>query len=483
MNLQLVQGEGQRGPLLAGATICGSVAVLAAATAAGLPVVEIAPLVALMAVAAVGYRSMLAWPSLLAVTIGVIMLIPIRRYEVPVNLPFQLELYRVIVALIALGWITSLLIDPRVRLRASGLEAPLALFVFAVLASELVNTGRIDPDVVKRLTFFLSFLLVFYLVVSVIRTLDGVDALLAVLVGSGAIVAALALVEARTNVNLFNRLDGYVPFLRLSDLPLVPSRGARLRVYGSAQHPIALGAVLVMLIPLSAYLARRTRRKLWWAAGTLLSLGAVATVSRTSILMLVVVGLVFLWLRPVQTKRLWPLLLPLAIVIHLALPGTIGALKQSFFPAGGLIAEQAGFAGYRGSGRVADLAPSLDQFANHPLLGLGFGTRVVDEGVLENAAILDDQWLGTLLETGILGVSSLLWLFCRAARRFGTAAKEDQSERGWLLAAIAASLTAYAVGMFTFDAFSFIQVTFVMFILLAVGAVALRLESPPSGGQ
>lgn len=476
MNPQLVQGEGQRAPLLAGATICGSVAVLAAATTAGLPVVEIAPLVALLAVAAVGYRSVLAWRSLLALTIGLIMFVPIRRYEVPVDLPFELEPYRIVVAVIALGWLTSLLIDPRIRLRRSGFEAPLGLFVLAVLGSELVNTSRIDPDVVKRLTFFLSFLLVFYLVVSVIRTLEGVDSLLAVLVGSGAVVAALALLEARTNVNLFNRLDGYVPFLQLSDVPIVPSRGARLRVYGSAQHPIALGAVLVMLIPLATYLARRTRRKLWWAAAALLSLGAIATVSRTSILMLIVVGLVFLWLRPVQTRRLWPALLPLAIVVHLALPGTIGSLKGAFFPEGGLIAEQASLAGYRGAGRVADLAPSLDQFASQPLLGLGFATRVIDEGLLENAAILDNQWLGMLLETGVVGVLGLLWLFWRALRRFGAAAKEDQSERGWLLAAVAASLTAYAVGMITFDAFSFIQVTFVMFVLLALGAVVLKLD-------
>jgi O-antigen ligase len=231
-----------------------------------------------------------------------------------------------------------------------------------------------------------------------------------------------------------------------------------------------------MLIPLAAYLARRTRRKLWWAAAALLSLGAIATVSRTSVLMLIVVGLVFLWLRPVETKRLWPALLPLAIVVHLALPGTLGSLKGAFFPEGGLIAEQAGFAGYRGSGRVADLAPSLDQFASQPLLGLGFATRVVDEGLLENAAILDNQWLGLLLETGVVGVLGLLWLFSRAVRRFGAAAKEDQSDRGWLLAAVAASLTGYAVGMITFDAFSFIQVTFVMFVLLALGAVVSRLD-------
>ena len=62
-------------------------------------------------------------------------------------------------------------------------------------------------------------------------------------------------------------------------------------------------------------------------------------------------------------------------------------------------------------------------------------------------------------------------------RRLGKAAKEDDSERGWLLTSIAASVAAFAVGMFTFDAFSFIQVTFLMFIFVGLGA-ALLAERP-----
>jgi hypothetical protein len=42
-----------------------------------------------------------------------------------------------------------------------------------------------------------------------------------------------------------------------------------------------------------------------------------------------------------------------------------------------------------------------------------------------------------------------------------------------LLTSIAASTAAYAVGMFMYDAFSFVQVTFVLFILIGLGASAL----------
>ena len=38
-------------------------------------------------------------------------------------------------------------------------------------------------------------------------------------------------------------------------------------------------------------------------------------------------------------------------------------------------------------------------------------------------------------------------------------------------------MAAYAVGMLTFDAFSFIQVTFLMFLLVGLGSVTMRTES------
>ncbi len=41
------------------------------------------------------------------------------------------------------------------------------------------------------------------------------------------------------------------------------------------------------------------------------------------------------------------------------------------------------------------------------------------------------------------------------------------------MAALAASLAAFGVGMFTYDTFSFVQVTFIAFVMLAFGAVAL----------
>jgi O-antigen ligase len=213
-----------------------------------------------------------------------------------------------------------------------------------------------------------------------------------------------------------------------------------------------------------------------------------ATVSRTGIIMLVVAGLVFLWLRPQETRRLWPVVLLAPIVIHFALPGTLGAIKNSFFPAGGLVAEQKVQPGTSGSGRIADLGPGIQQWKHRPLLGEGFGTWVVDTTIVRtpvptgsaldpNVRILDNQWLGLLLETGFVGFCGWLWFFARVLRRFGAEAKRDESDRGWLLASLTAGVAAYAFGMLTYDAFAFIQVTFLMFIFVGLGS-ALMSERP-----
>ena len=491
--MHAIQGGAERGPIVS-ATIAGSaVLVLCLTVAAGMPTAEVGILVATFVVLALGYRVLLRWHIQLAILLGVILFIPIKRYGLPGNLPFDLEPYRVAVMLIMAGWVVSLLVDPRVRLRASGLEGPLALIWFASLGSVLVNQPRVDElgvgaDVVKSLMFLGSFLLVLYLIVSVVRTVDHVRLLVKVLVVGGAIVSFFSVVEAQTGFNVFNQLASFIPMLSLKEtIGEAMTRGGRLRVFASSQGPIPLGAAMVMLLPLAVYLARTSsRRVLSWGAVSLIALGALSTGSRTSVVMMAVVALVFLWMRPAATRRALALLLiPAVIGVHVVLPGTIGSLRASFFPAGGLVAEQSKNPGWRGSGRLADVGPTMDEFVEKPLLGQGYGTRKTGGGADSNALILDNQWLKTLVETGAFGALAYVWLFIRFARRIAPRAKADPGERGWLLTAIAAGVLAFGVGQFFYDAFAFIQVTFLFYILLALGAVLLMTpetvlqRSPP----
>jgi O-antigen ligase/polysaccharide polymerase Wzy-like membrane protein len=427
---------------------------------------------------------LLSWRVLIGVLLLVILFIPIRRYSLPAALPFELEPYRLWVALIVVAWAAALLAEPaRIKIRGCGLEGPLLAFVLAIGLSIAANVGRIQaldvqPEVIKKLTFFVSFIAALYLTASAIQRRADRDAAISLLVAGGAVLSALAIVESRTGFNPFDELSRFVPILqetgeRLSDR--LNDRAGRLRAYGSAQHSIALGAALAMLLPFAVYLGYRTHKRRWWLCAGLLALGALATVSRTAALMLVVEVIILVILKPAVARRLWPLALPLLVVMHIAMPGTIGAFKSSFFPEGGLIAEQKSGAGTYGSGRIADLGPGLEEWSASPLAGQGYGTRItVRTDPKVNAPILDNQWLGLLLETGIAGVLAMGWILVRAVRRTGRLARKDDSDEAWLMAAFTASIGAFGVGMFTYDTFSFIQVTFLLFLLLGLAAAELR---------
>lgn len=466
--------------------LAGSIGVVAVGVVSGVSAIATSLLAACVTTVALTRVSSIGWSRLIGLLILVILLIPIRRYALPGDLPFQIELYRVVVALLVVAWVASLLADRRMRLRRTGFEGPILVILGAAVVSIVVNPERVasaSPEVAKSLMFLLSFVLVVYVTVSVIRRLDDVDHLVKTLVVGGGIVALAALVEARTGYNVFNHLSRVLPFLRdLGDVGGYQRVGtSKLRVFASAQHPIALSAALAMLAPLAVYLARRYRQRRWLLLAVVLCAASTSTISRTGILMFLVIGLVFLWLRPRETRRLWPALLIVPVVIHFVLPGTLGAIKQSFLPAGGLVAEQSASADTAGSGRLADLGPGLRRWTERPLVGQGFGTQIIDldaRGVDSN--ILDDQWLGTLLATGAIGVFGWAWLFVRTVRTFGAEARRDESERGWLLAAIAASVAAYAVGMLTYDAFAFIQVTFLLFIFMGLGAASLGQRLTPT---
>lgn len=476
----------RRGLVLASGVVIAALCALALAELGDYSLRTLAPVIALVIGIAVFYRRLFAWRSLVGLIVIVILFIPVKNYTLPSSLPFHLEPYRVVVALLSLAWMTSLLIDRRVRLRGTSVDGPLLLFAAAIIASLFANRARftsVEPDVIKSLLFFASFFLVVYLVASVIRKQRDLDFVIKVLTGGGTIVAACALYESSTGYNVFNHLTTVMPFLHQAAVTADATRGARLRVYASAQHPIALSCALTMLVPLAVYLAMRTGHRRWWAASVFLVLGGLAAVARTDLTMILAVVIVYVWLRPRQMKRLWPALIPMVLVVHVALPGAIGTFRSTLFPKGGLIAQQTDQS--VGSGRLATAGPVLRfEFRPDPLLGDGFATRIVqpDQYVKHaNAPILDDQALGILVETGLVGAFALTWLFVRFVRCLAREARQDQSPRGWLLTGLAASVAGYGVSMFTYDAFGFIQVTFLLFIFIGLGAVTLRLESNGSG--
>jgi O-antigen ligase len=199
--------------------------------------------------------------------------------------------------------------------------------------------------------------------------------------------------------------------------------------------------------------------------------------------MFVAIGLVYLWLRRAEALRAAPLVLAVVVAVHFVVPGALGTFKNLFFPAGGLWAEHSNVwvitdpelpTWCNFAGRTADLGPGLSEGMKRPFFGSGYGTRLaLDDpttGAKANACILDNQWLGTFLDMGFLGVIAFGWLLLRFIRRAGAVAKVADDDTSRLLTAFASSIAAFGIAMFLFDAFSFIQAMMIFFVLLALGA-------------
>ena len=427
----------------------------------------------------------LGWKWLVGLFILVVLFIPPRRYAVPANLGFELDPYRLVVAVILFVWLMAALSDREMRLRPSGLLGPLLIFGLGVVGSLGANPGRVslyETSVVKVLSVLIGFFLIFFLLVNVLRTRESCESALRVLVLGGAVLAVLAIIERKTGWSPFTDLSHYIPFIKPSE-GIEELRGVGyvdewrgIRALGSAEHPIALGALLAMLAPIAAGLAVVKRQAIWLVCLVLLVMGSFASNARTPVLMLFAWAIMFTILRWSDAKRFIPFALVAFAMIHLVMPGAMGTLRASLDPTQILAEQNSRPDSNLAAGRFADLGPSFDEFGQKPIFGYGFGTRI-STGPMANTRLLDDQWLGTLLDTGLVGVIGFAWLLGRYIRRVAAASRLTDVD-GAVLAGLASAVFAFAIGMFTYDALSFTQVSLVLFALLAIGS-ALVLAADP----
>ena len=263
--------------------------------------------------------------------------VPVGRYALAIKLPFGLEFYRLTVAMVLLVWVASLLVDPRVRLRRTPLDGPVALIVAASLCSVAVNFGRVAPlasAVLKSFTLFLSFIIFFYFIASIVTTVSAVVAVTKFIVSGAAVVAAFAVVEQRTGFNVFDHVRTVLPFLQFEGAVML-DRGT-----DSSGRP---GPQIIRSRSVSSWrcasrsgLHSRRSRSILWSVPTVVTLvGIMATVSRTPIMAVVAAAVVFLWLRPRDIRPLLPLVIPMAILIKLVAPGSIGDGEGSVPSLGG----------------------------------------------------------------------------------------------------------------------------------------------------
>jgi hypothetical protein len=436
------------------------------------------------------------WPNAFLVFIAGLWFVPIKLYRFPVNLPFQLELYRVMILVLVLAFVVSSIVSKR-QVETLGAGRPLFVLAAGALASQIVNAAAINAagtqsQAVKSLSMLLSLIVVFLLVASTIKTFREIELLVIGLVIGGAIIAAAAVYESRTQYNFFNHLHEWVPVFDRNERDVVGVRAGNLRVHASAQHPIALGTALTMLLPLAGFLALKASalkvKALWIACAFLMAAGAAATISRTTVVMGVGMAIAAYVVRKQVVMRALPLLLVLPIFVQAAAPGTLGALWASFGAQEGtsLVGSLQNRSGEVGSGRLADIGPGLELWASSPIVGLGLDSPEVaisgsDAGVVGPGAsssvpiIFDNQYMSTLVTLGVVGLVGLTWLVWQTVLRLLRAARRYTGLYGDFIAACGVSCTGFGVSMFLFDSVAYIQLTLVLFMTAAFGLRTIQL--------
>jgi hypothetical protein len=367
-----------------------------------------------------------------------------------------------------------------------GMERPLVVLVGVAILTQIVNyhaLSEAEPGgALKSLSYFLSFVVVFVVVSSVVKTLQDAENMIKALVVGALGVALFAAYEARTGYNVFSHLQEWIPVLERDFREQSSLRGGRQRVRASAQHPIALAAALMMMVPFAIYLASRARSRsgiaVWAGASVVIALGALTTISRTAVLMGIAMAAAALWLRPRVVVRFWPLLIVLPIATHVVAPGVLGGLYNSLFPRQGLVTQLSGREGLSGSGRFDDIDPAFALWQEAPFVGHGIGTSVTTENDPERVAapiIFDNQYLLTLVQTGAVGLLALVWFVVSASRKLvrGARARAPDGTTD-LLAACCVSVIGFGAGMLAFDALAFVQATLIFFMIAAVGLSLCR---------
>jgi len=331
---------------------------------------------------------------------------------------------------------------------------------------------------------------VFYAFRQLLRSERDVMLLITFVTWAGVVVSFFAVIERVSRTNVFLMLGNVLPLTLLREGGEV-SRAGVARAFGSAQHPIALAVALCLLIPLAVHLAKYAgwpsnainRRLVYAGAVVMLFGGVLAAISRTAVVVLGVMFLVTLIFHPRVAGVLFAVAFPIVLLAAVVLPNVFDKMVLSFLDVDSLVASQYTSAGMGGAGRLADLEPALREVAQRPFFGSGFGSRIVI-GDAANAFILDNQFLGTLMETGALGAIGLaVFLLVPPIMLLRFAFAQAAERRHAALAlTIAIAISGYIAAIFFYDAFGFFQTFFILCMLLAAGAWLLT-EAPRRGSS
>lgn len=297
---------------------------------------------------------------------------------------------------------------------------------------------------------------------------ETVEALLRRLVIAAAMLAGLGILQFGTGFDIAQFVK--IPGLQANHaLHFIGERSNFRRVAGTATHPIEMGMVLATMLPLALHYAAyaATHKRRWQLMALVIGIAIPMTLSRAAILGTICAFIFLFFTWPGTRRALTLLLAPVFVVLmRIAIPGLVGTISSMFTNLGKDDSIK---------GRTQDYAVVGQFIDRSPWLGRGFGTFIP-----KDFFVLDNQYLGMVVECGYVGMAALLAFFvimyftARGARRHLTSVGDRD-----LAQSLAAAAVVAGVGFATFDGLGFAMVDGVIFLLVGATGALWRVTHTP----
>ena len=337
------------------------------------------------------------------------------------------------------------------------------------VASQFRDRTLVEVNGADRWLLFLASLTGVVLVAAEgLRSMNALLRLLRTLMWAGAFCGLVAALQYWANFDLGAVVGQSLPgFVWNGDIGGIQTRDALNRVPGTTLHPLELGAVAALLVPIAIAVTAidRDRPMLWRVVPLLLVLLCVPTsVSRSALLSGGLAVAVLALQANVSLRIILLATAPVGVLAVFALaPGFLRTIGAYFSDVGSDTSVTT---------RTDDYALVAELVRAHPLLGTGGGTYLPSDLL----TVLDNAYLKWIVEFGLVGAAALAVLLvlpvCVGVVGRRRAADPDS---GLILAALGAGLASAVVSAATFDSLAFPTFSSLQFLAIGLVAAAWRL--------
>jgi hypothetical protein len=273
--------------------------------------------------------------------------------------------------------------------------------------------------------------------------------------------AGLGLVQFFTGVNIVDTWQ--IPGLSAGNTG-IGARAGFVRSAATAAHPLEYAVVLTMMLPfcLTAAIYDESRSAfLRWFPVVAVTLSSVLSVTRSAFIALAAVFLILLPSWPPVTRRTMGFVMALgAVAVYVAVPGMAGTVLGMFTSSDSSVTS-----------RTDSYDDALSFLVVSPFFGRGFGT------FLPPYRILDNQYLLTSVEIGLVGIATLLAVIVSAMAVANSARRHGKGQPMHAMGlALVASMLAGGLSFALFDAFAFPQACGTLFMVAGICGAYANLQ-------